>query len=47
LILILGNFEPNDYNMWRRMKEVGVRIGFINKIAGKHFLESKDKSILD
>lgn len=40
-------FEPDDYDMWRRMKEVGVRMGFINKIAGKYYLESKDKSILD
>jgi hypothetical protein len=28
-----------NWNMWRRMKEVGVRIGFIDKIVGKHYLE--------
>lgn len=33
--------EPGDWNMWRRMKEAGVRIGFVNKVVGKHFLSSK------
>jgi len=32
-------FEPDDWNMWRRMKEAGVRIGFVNKVVGKHYLE--------
>jgi glycosyltransferase involved in cell wall biosynthesis len=31
--------EPADWNMWRRMKEAGVRIGFIDKVVGKHYLE--------
>jgi len=31
--------EPCDYNLWRRMKEAGVRIGFLNKVVGKHYLE--------
>lgn len=31
--------EPDDWNMWRRMKEAGVRIGFVDKIVGKHYLE--------
>lgn len=31
--------EPADWNMWRRMKEAGVKIGFINRIVGKHYLE--------
>ena len=33
--------EPGDWNMWRRMKETGVRIGFIDKIVGKHYLEKQ------
>ena len=33
--------EPADWNLWRRMKEAGVRIGFVNKVVGKHFLASK------
>jgi glycosyltransferase involved in cell wall biosynthesis len=31
--------EPADWNLWRRMKEAGVRIGFVNKVVGKHYLE--------
>lgn len=32
--------EPDDWNLWRRMKEAGVRIGFIDRIVGKHYLET-------
>lgn len=35
--------EPADWNMWRRMKEAGVRIGFVNKVVGKHYLEGTQK----
>ena len=35
--------EPADWNMWRRMKEAGVRIGFINKVVGKHYLEGTQR----
>lgn len=31
--------EPGDWNMWRRMKEAGVKIGFIDRVVGKHHLE--------
>ena len=31
--------EPGDWNIWRRMKEAGVRIGFVDKVVGKHYLE--------
>jgi glycosyltransferase involved in cell wall biosynthesis len=31
--------EPADWNMCRRMKEAGVKIGFINEIVGKHYME--------
>jgi glycosyltransferase involved in cell wall biosynthesis len=31
--------EPSDWNMWRRMEEAGAKIGFIDKIVGKHYLE--------
>lgn len=31
--------EPDDWNLWRRMKEAGVRIGFLNHVVGKHYLE--------
>ncbi|NMO09460.1 glycosyltransferase family 2 protein [Methanobacterium subterraneum] len=31
--------EPADWNMWRRMKEAGVRMGFLDKVVGKHYKE--------
>lgn len=35
--------EPADWNMWRRMKEAGVRIGFTNKLVGKHYIEHQQR----
>jgi len=37
--------EPADWNMWRRMKEAGVRIGFVDTIVGKHYLEGMQRRI--
>ena len=37
--------EPADWNMWRRMKEAGVRIGFINNVIGKHYLEGTQRGV--
>lgn len=31
--------EPADWNMWRRMKDAGVRIGFIDKVVSKAYME--------
>ncbi len=31
--------EPADWNMWRRMKQSGVRIGFLSKIVAVHHEE--------
>lgn len=31
--------EPADWNMWRRMQDAGVKVGFIDKVVGKHYLE--------
>lgn len=39
--------EPGDWNMWRRMKEAGVRTGFVNKVVGKHYLERTQRRILE
>jgi glycosyltransferase involved in cell wall biosynthesis len=30
-------YEPADWNLWRRMKEAGVRIGFIDQVVGLHY----------
>jgi len=27
------------FNMWRRIEETGVRIGFPDKVVGRHYLE--------
>lgn len=35
--------EPADWNMWRRMKKAGVKIGFLNKVVGKHYLEGAQR----
>lgn len=31
--------EPADWNMCRRMKESGVRMGFLDRVVGTHYLE--------
>ncbi len=34
-----------DWHLWGRMKEAGVRIGFLNRVVGKHFLEGSQRGI--
>src|SRR5712692_33942 len=31
--------EPNDWNLWKRMWGAGVRMGFVDRVLGKHSLE--------
>lgn len=31
--------EPNDWNLWRKMEEAGTKIGFLDKVVGRHYLE--------
>jgi glycosyltransferase involved in cell wall biosynthesis len=31
--------EPDDWNLWRRMEEAGVKIGLVNRIVGTHYRE--------
>lgn len=38
-------WEPDDWNLWRRMKKAGVRIGFIDKVVGKHYLERTQRGV--
>lgn len=33
--------EPGDANMWRRLNEAGVKIGFVDHIVAKHFIERR------
>jgi glycosyltransferase involved in cell wall biosynthesis len=32
--------EGADWNMWRRMKEAGAKIGFLPKTVGIHYMEA-------
>jgi hypothetical protein len=32
------NGEPSDWNLWKRMKRIGVRIGFLNQVTYRHHL---------
>ena len=32
-------YEADDWNMWRRMKEAGVKMGFLNKVVAFHHKE--------
>lgn len=31
-------WEPGDWNLWRRMRAAGVRMGFVNKVVCRHYL---------
>jgi glycosyltransferase involved in cell wall biosynthesis len=31
--------EPGDWNLWRRMQSAGVRMGFLDQVTYKHYLE--------
>jgi hypothetical protein len=35
--------EPNDWNMWRRMKEAGVAMGFTDRIVFRHYAEARHR----
>jgi hypothetical protein len=34
----------DDWNMWRKMKEAGAKIGFIDKVVGKHYIEGPQRN---
>jgi glycosyltransferase involved in cell wall biosynthesis len=31
--------EPGDWNLWRRMRDAGVRVGFVEQVLGRHYVE--------
>ena len=35
--------EPYDWNLWKRMWGAGVRMGFVDQVIGKHFLEHRPR----
>jgi hypothetical protein len=30
--------QPSDWNLWNRMKRIGVKIGFLHHVTYKHYL---------
>jgi len=32
--------EPGDWNRWRRMKAAGVKMGFVDRVTYRHYLEA-------
>lgn len=39
--------ERSDGNLWRRMTQIGVRMGFVDRITYKHFIRSIDRQVLE
>jgi predicted SAM-dependent methyltransferase/acetyltransferase-like isoleucine patch superfamily enzyme len=37
--------EPADWNMWRRMREAGLRIGFVDQVVGRHYAEGSHQAM--
>jgi hypothetical protein len=35
--------EPNDWNMWRRMLDAGVRAGHVDRILFRHYAEARHR----
>jgi hypothetical protein len=35
--------EPNDWNLWRRMLDAGVRAGHVDKIVFRHYIEARHR----
>jgi glycosyltransferase involved in cell wall biosynthesis len=33
--------EPGDWNLWHRMRDAGVRMGFVDQVVTRHFLEAR------
>ncbi len=34
--------QPGDWNLWRRMQRCGVRMGFLERVVCRHYLEARD-----
>lgn len=35
-------YEPADWNVWHRMRDAGVRVGFVDRVVTRHFLERRE-----
>ena len=38
--------EPSDWNLWKRMERIGVRIGFVDHVTYRHFLSEAGRTRL-
>jgi len=34
--------EPADWNLWHRMRAAGVRMGFVDRVVCRHYLERRE-----
>ncbi len=34
-------YYEDDWDLWDRMKQIGVKIGFINRLVGRHYVEGQ------
>lgn len=35
--------QPGDWNLWRRMQAAGVKMGFVDQITYRHYLETQQR----
>jgi hypothetical protein len=35
-------YEPGDWNLWHRMRDAGVRMGFVDHIVARHYRERRE-----
>ena len=35
--------EPNDWNLWRRMLDAGVRMGHVDHVVFRHYVEARHR----
>ena len=36
--------EPSDWNLWRRMSRIGVRIGFLDRVTSRYYLSEAGRT---
>ena len=39
--------EPNDWNLWRRMLDAGVRAGHVDRIVFRHYVEARHRHLAE
>lgn len=38
--------EPGDWNVWSRMRDAGVRMGFVDRVVCRHYRERREVKVL-